>query len=143
MSRSVVALGAIVGVVLLAGCATSEVDDYRSKANASCAAAKERLGKAEKPSTPAEAAKAAEREMTAREEAISYLSELVVPIHIEGATVVLDDLEHRQERAGKVKKAAEAKDESELEKLEKEERKELGLEAQRAKAVGLDDCAEL
>lgn len=142
MSRRVAAFGTV-GVLLLTGCASSQVDDYRSKANASCAAAKKRIGQEERPSTPDEAAKAAEREMTAREEAISYLSELVVPINIEGATVVLEDLEHRQERARKVKKAAEAKDESELEKLEEEERAELGVEAQRAKALGLDDCAEL
>lgn len=137
------AVGVLIAVVVLAGCAKSQVDDYRSKANASCADAKKRLGEVGTPASPMEAAKAAEREMKIREEAIGYLHELTVPMHIEGATVVIEDLEARQERAAEIKKVAEEKDEAKLEKLEEEGHREFGVEAQRAKDVGLTDCAEL
>ncbi|HEV2723641.1 MAG TPA: hypothetical protein VGV10_03330 [Thermoleophilaceae bacterium] len=125
------------------GCASADKKEYLREANKICAAADKRLGEAKRPHSLARLADAAEKESAIRKEAITQLSELAPPKDISGgANEVIHDLETRHHRALAAKKAAEDKDRKELRKVEHEGRKEFGVETERAKAVGLRDCAE-
>jgi len=144
MRWSLSGFGALVGLLALTGCGSAETEEYLREANSICAAADKRLGKTERPSSLARVADAATKEIAARKEAITQLGELTPPKEIVGGTdEVVQDLETRQERAEAVKKAAEGKHRAELRKIGDEGRKEFGVEAERARAVGLRDCAEL
>ena len=143
MRWSVSAYGALAGVVALAGCSSSDVKEYRSNANAACAVAHERAGKSPSEPSVAEIARSVKREIAARSEAIATLEELVVPIDIEGAHAVVDDLKARQERAHEVEKAAKDEDRKKLRELEAHEAEEFEVEAERARELGLNECAEL
>jgi hypothetical protein len=136
-------VGALVGVLALTSCASTEVKAYKREANAICAAADKRLGKAPRPSATPQFAKVVEREITIREHAIAELGELNVPPDIGRAHAVIEDLESRQERAHVVKKAAEARDAAMLREAEETASEEIEFEAQRAKDADLPDCAKL
>lgn len=144
MRRSITGFGGLLCVLALTGCGSAEKKEYLRKANAICAAADKRLGETGGPSSLARTADAAKREIAIRKDVITKLGELTPPKEIVGgANETLAGLEMRQERAGEVKKAAEDKHRAELRKIEDEGRREFGVEAEHAKAVGLRDCAEL
>ena len=144
MRWSLFGVGALVGILALMGCASAEEKDYLREVNAICAEAKKHLGEIPSPSSPAEVPKIIERQLTIREEVIAKFGELAPPINIAGgADNVFKDLEARQERARALKEAVEHKEEKEVRKLEEEARTEAPIEAGRARAAKLDDCAEL
>lgn len=144
MRPSISGFGALLGVLALVGCGSAENEEYLRKANAICASAAKRLGESERPSSLARVAARAEREIAVREVAVTQLGELIPPKDVvDGANEVLAGLETRQERAEAVKKAAEDKQRAELRKIERQGRREFGLEAGHAEAVGLRECAEL
>lgn len=136
-------LGALVGVVALLGCSSTQVDDFLHDGNAICAGAQKRLGKHPKPSSPAEIAKEVKHEIEVREAAIAELEELGVPMNISGATAVVDHLIARQERARAIEKAAKKEQLEKLRKLEEHDHKEHEVEAAHARELGLHRCAEL
>jgi len=145
MRWSVSAFGALVGVLALMGCGSAAMEkDYLGEANAICASAQKRLDKIPRPSSPAEVRSVTKRELAVRKDAIDQLGELAAPIDIAGgADEVFKDLETRQEHARAVMKAAEDKDEKKLREIKQKARTESALQAGRARATGLGDCAEL
>ncbi len=143
MRWSMTGLGALVGVLALTGCGSADKKEYLREANTICAAADKRLGETKRPRSLARLADVAKREIAIREDALTQLGELAPPTDIAGgANETFKDLETRHERALAVEKAAEDKDRAELRKVEREGSKEFGVEAERARAVGLRDCAE-
>lgn len=144
MRGSISGFGALAGILALMGCGSAPEKDYRREANAICAAAQKRLEEIPKPTSSKELVRVTEREVAVREEVIKQLGELPPPIKFAGgANAVFKDLEARQERAHALIKAVEEKHEKELRKIEEEERVEAPLEAARAEAAGLRDCAHL
>ena len=145
MRRGFSGFGAFVAVLAVMGCGGSAKEkDYVREANAICAAANKRLDKLPKPSSLHEIAEVAKREIAIRKEVIAQLGELTPPTDFAGAADnVFKDQEAREERAHAVEKAAEAKNRKKLRKIREEEKTEFGVEAQRARAVGLHDCAGL
>lgn len=144
MRSSISGFGALVGVLALMGCASAKEKEYRREANAICAAAAKRLHELPSPSSVAETAKVAKQEVAIRKEAIAQLGEVAPPFAIAGgANNVFSDQEAREERAHAIEKAAEDKDEKKLRELQHEARTEFPLEAHRARAARLGDCADL
>lgn len=144
MRWSISGLGALAGVLALLGCGSAKEDEYKRDANAICASANKRLDKLPRPSSLAEVAEIAKREIAIRKDVITQLGELAAPTKIAGgATAVFSDQETREERARAVERAAEDRDEKKLRKIREEGKEEYALEAGRATAFGLRDCAEL
>jgi len=144
MRWTISGFGALVGVLALMGCGSAEKKDYLREANAICASAQKRLDKIPGPSSPAQVPSVTKRELAVRKDAIAQLGELAAPLEIAGgADDVFQDLETRQERARAMMKATEDKDEKKLREIKEEARTESVLEAGRATAAGLRDCAEL
>ncbi len=144
MRWTISGFGALVGVLALMGCGSAEKKDYLREANAICASAQKRLDKIPAPSSPAQVPSVTKRELAVRKDAIAQLGELAAPLEIAGgADDVFQDLETRQERARAMMKATEDKDEKKLREIKEEARTESALEAGRATAAGLRDCAEL
>ncbi len=132
-------LGAFVAFM---GCGSAEKKEYLREANAICAAADKRLDKLPKPSSLSQVAKVAKREVAIRKELILQLRELSPPIEISGgADNVFKDQEAREERAHALEKAAEKRDRTKLRQIRHEGKTEFRVEAGRAEAVGLQDCA--
>ena len=137
-------LGALVGILALAGCGTPGKDEYLLEANAICALGHKKLEEIPEPSSPEEVAAITEQEITVREEVLVQLEELVTPHEIAGGVEgVIKALETRQERARAMKKAAEDKDKAALREEEEKERMEFEREAHHAEAVGMDECADI
>lgn len=144
MRSSRFGLGALVGVLALTGCGTPGKEEYLLEANAICALGHKKLEEIPEPSSPKEVADILEQEITAREDVIVQLEELVTPDTIAGGVEgVIKGLETRQERARAMKKAAEDKDKAALREEEEKERMEFEREAHHAEAVGMDECAEV
>ena len=144
MRRCICGVSAIVGVLALFGCGSAKEKEFRREANAICAAAAKRLDELPKPSSLAQVAKVAPREVAIRQEVIAQLGELSAPKNIAGGFgEVFADQEARQGRARAIMKAAKDKDEKELRKIRGEGKSEYKIEAGRAKAFGLGTCAEL
>lgn len=146
MQCGVCRLVALAGLLALIGCGSEKEKEekYRSEANAICAAEAKRLDRLPKPSSLAEVAKVAEREIAIREDILAKLGAVVAPKEIKGgASEVFGDQEARLERAEAVKEAAKHKDRKKVRKVRHEGRAEFALEAGRAKAFGVPACAEL
>ncbi len=126
------------------GCGSAKEKEFQREANAICAAAHKRLDELPKPSSLAQVAKVAEREMAIREEVVAELGALPPPIEIAGgANNVFSDQEARLERAVAIHEAAKHKDRRKLRKIRHEGETESPVEAERARAVGLPACAEV
>jgi hypothetical protein len=135
---------ALAGFLALIGCGSEKEEEYRSEANAICAAEAKRFDRLPKASSLARVAKLAEKEIAIREDILTRLGELVAPKDIKGGAAELyADQEARLERAEAVKAAAEHKDRKKLRKVRHEGKTEFELEAGRAKAFGVPACAEL
>lgn len=145
MRWSICGVGAIVGVLALFGCGSAkEEKEFRREANAICAAAAKRLDELPRPSSLAQVAKVAPREVAIRQDVIAQLGELSAPKDISGGFgEVLTDQEARQGRARALMKAAKDKDERKLREIRGEGKTEYKIEAGRARAFGLGACAEL
>ena len=134
----------LVALAAFMGCGSAKEKEYLREGNAICAAADKRLDKLPRPSSLGQVAKVAKREVAIRKEVIAQLGELAPPIEISGgANNVFKDQEAREERAHALEKAAEEKDRKKLREIRHEGKTEFGVEAQRARAVGLHDCAGL
>ncbi len=132
------------GALAVMGCGSAKEKEFRREANAICAAAHKRLDELPRPSSLAQVAKVAEREMAIREEVIAALGELPPPIEIAGGTTnVFSDQEARLERAVAVHEAAKDNDRKKLREIRHEGETEFPVEAERARAVGLSACAEV
>ena len=144
MRWGICGVSAIVGVLALFGCASAKEKEFRREANAICAATAKRLDELPKPSSLAQVAKVADREVAIRQDVLAQLGELSAPKDIaSGFGEVFAGQEARQARARAVMKAAKDKDEKKLREIREEGKSEYKIEAGRAKAFGLGNCAEL
>ena len=142
--RWCIGAGVLLGALAVMGCGSAKEKEYRREANAICAAARKRLDELPRPSSLAQVAKVAEREMAIREEVVTDFGELTPPIEISGGVNnVFSDLEARLERAVAVHEAAKHKDRKKLREVRHEGETEFPIEAERARAVGLPACAEV
>ena len=145
MRRGISGFAALVAILAFMGCGGSAKEkEYTREVNAICAAADKRMDKLPKPSSLDEIAKVTKREIAIRKEVIAELGELTPPTDFaHAADSIFKDQEAREERAHALEKAAEDKDKKKLRKIREEGEMEFGVEAQRAIAAGLQDCAEL